>query len=166
MAGTIASGHFSLELPEHPSYQYIEVRPKTLALGAEILGVDLSNVASNKIYAEVADALWRYHVIFFENQKLTSEAHLSLARSLGKPEVHEIFAADGEFPEISILENDETRPPEINTWHTDTTFRDKPSACSILYCQVSNDGGDTMWLNQNLAWKFETIFYKTHLAIF
>ena len=151
MAGTKASGHFSLELPEKPNYEHIEVHPKTLALGAEIRGVDLSKVISNKIYSEIADALWRYHVIFFEEQDLTSEAHLSLARSLGKPEIHEIFKADEEFPEISILENDETRPPEINTWHTDTTFRDRPSACSILYCQISNDGGDTMWLNQNLA---------------
>ncbi len=151
MVGTIAAGHFSLELPERPSYEYIEVCPKTLALGAEIRGVDLSNVKSNKIYDEIADALWRYHVVFFEGQDLSGEAHLSLARSLGKPEVHEIFDSDDDYPEISILENDNKRPPEINTWHTDTTFRDKPSACSILYCQISNDGGDTMWLNQHLA---------------
>ena len=153
MAGSIAAGHFSLELPEKPNYQYIQVQPKTLALGAEISGIDLSDIRSNKVYLEIADALWRYHVVFFENQKLTGQAHLSLARSLGRPEVHEIFDADNDFPEISILENDKDKPPEINTWHTDTTFRDIPSLCSILYCEIANDGGDTMWLNQNLAFE-------------
>ena len=153
MGGSIAAGHFSVNLPDKPNYEYIKVKPKTLALGAEISGVDLSDISSNKVYSEIADALWRYHVVFFEGQKLTPKAHLALARSLGKPEIHEIFTADKDFPEISILENDAKKPPEINSWHTDTTFRENPSLCSILYCEVTNDGGDTMWLNQNLAFE-------------
>ena len=148
--------HHNLVLQENPNYQHIRVKPVTLALGAIVSGVNISDVCSDEVYAEIGDALWRYHVLFFHGQALTAESHLSLARSFGSPELHEIFAADKDYPEISILLNDEDRPPEINTWHTDTTFREKPSLCTILYCQVMPEaGGDTMWLNQNLA--FETL---------
>ena len=146
----------NLVLQEKPNYQHIKVKPVTLALGALVSGVSISEVCSDEVYAEIGDALWRYHVLFFHGQALTAESHLSLARSFGSPELHEIFAADKDYPEISILLNDGDHPPEINTWHTDTTFREKPSLCTILYCQVMPEaGGDTMWLNQNLA--FETL---------
>ena len=148
--------HHNLVLQENPNYQHIKVKPVTLALGALVSGVNISDVCSDEVYAEIGDALWRYHVLFFHEQALTSESHLALAKSFGNPELHEIFEADKDYPEISILLNDEDRPPEINTWHTDTTFREKPSLCTILYCQVMPEaGGDTMWLNQNLA--FETL---------
>ncbi|MBL94564.1 MAG: taurine dioxygenase [Magnetovibrio sp.] len=150
------AGHYALKLNPKPDYQHIKVEPITLALGAYVSGVNFSDVCSNMVYAEIADALWKYHVLFFRNQTLPGKSHLALARSFGKPEVHEIFQADNDYPEISILENDNKRPPEINTWHTDTTFRKKPSLCTILFCETMPEaGGDTMWLNQNLA--FETL---------
>ena len=157
-AQSYVDGHHSIHIPEKPKYDHISVEPLTLALGATITEVDLSNIKSNKVYSEIADALWRYHVVFFHDQTLTADAHLALARSFGEPEVHEIFESDLEMPEISILENDEKRPPEINTWHTDTTFREVPSLCSILYCETMPEaGGDTMWLNQNIA--YETLSF-------
>ena len=149
-------GHYHLVLQDKPNYHHINVEPVTLALGALVSGVSISEVCSDEVYAEISDALWRYHVLFFHGQALTSESHRALAKSFGNPELHEIFEADKDYPEISILFNDRERPPEINTWHTDTTFREMPSLCTILYCEVMPEaGGDTMWLNQNLA--FETL---------
>lgn len=149
-----AAGHHSLKLAEPGRYKHIAVKPATLALGAFISGVDLSEPCEQDVYDEIADALWRHHVLFFRDQAWSPEGHLALARCLGEPEVHEIFAADEAFPEISILENDADRPPEINTWHSDTTFRAKPSLCTVLWCEtVPPAGGDTMWLNQQLAFE-------------
>ena len=148
------TGYHTLALRDKPDYQHIKVEPVTLALGGLVSGVSLSRVCSDEVYAEIADALWQYHVLFFHGQALTAESHLSLAKHFGDPEVHEIFQADKDYPEISILLNDKKRPPEVNSWHTDTTFREKPSLCTILYCEVMPEaGGDTMWLNQNVAFE-------------
>ncbi|MCG8559563.1 MAG: TauD/TfdA family dioxygenase [Hyphomicrobiales bacterium] len=147
-------GHQSIPLPHIATYKHIEVRPAGLALGAHVSGVDLSEPKAPEVYSEIADALWRHHVLFFRDQALTPEAHMALAGHFGETEVHEILRPDPEHPEISILLNDETRPPEINVWHTDVTFREKPSLCSILYCEIAPEaGGDTMWLNQQLAYE-------------
>lgn len=149
-------GHQSVPLPDAYSYKHIEVTPVGLALGAMVSAPDLSEALPKAVYAEIADALWRHHVLFFRKQRLTPESHMTWAKYFGTTEVHEIFKADPRYPEISILENDENNAPEINVWHTDTTFRDKPSLCTILYCEEAPKlGGDTMWLNQSLA--FETL---------
>ncbi len=149
-------GHQSVPLPEVRSYKHIEITPVGLALGALVSAPDLSEPKPEEVYAEIADALWRHHVLFFRNQTLTPESHMAWASHFGQTEVHEIFKPDPQHPEISLLKNDENNPPEINVWHTDTTFRDKPSLCTILYCEEAPKiGGDTMWLNQSLA--FETM---------
>ncbi len=146
--------HFSLTAPAPGNYRHIQVKPVTLALGGLVSGVDLSTVQPPEVYDEIADALWRYHVLFFRDQKLPAEAHVALGRHFGEPERHEIFEANPDHPEISILRNDETRPPEINLWHTDVTFRERPTRCSILYClEAPPAGGDTLWLNQQLAFE-------------
>ncbi|MCB1743886.1 MAG: TauD/TfdA family dioxygenase, partial [Gammaproteobacteria bacterium] len=120
-------GHQSLPLSEIGDYRHIQVERAGLALGAFINGVDLSSVQPAAVYAEIADALWRHHVVFLRDQALSAEAHLALASHFGAPEKHEIFQADTRHREISILENDAERPPEINVWHTDVTYRERPS---------------------------------------
>ena len=63
-AQSYVEGYHSISVPEKPNYDHISIEPLTLALGATITEVDLSNIKSNRVYSEIADALWRYHVIF------------------------------------------------------------------------------------------------------
>lgn len=145
--------YFSLARPETGTYRHIAVRPVALALGAEITDVDLSQPRDPEVYDEIADALWRHHVLFFRGQALSPASHMALAAHFGVMERHEIFKAHPRHPEISVLENDESKPPEINVWHTDVTFRERPTLCSILHCLEAPDvGGDTLWLNQQAAY--------------
>lgn len=145
--------YFSLANPDSNDYRHITARPVALALGAEITGVDLSRPCEPAVYDEIADALWRHHVLFFRDQDLPPASHMALATHFGVMERHEIFKAHPSHPEISVLENDETKPPEINVWHTDVTFRERPTLCSILYCvETPEVGGDTLWLNQQAAY--------------
>lgn len=126
--------HFSFPLPETGAYKHITVEPVTLALGATISGVDLSAPRDAEVYGEIADALWRHHVVFFRDQQLTPESHMALAGHFGGLEPHEIFTPDEDNAVISVLENDADRPPEINAWHTDVTFRRhnrRSARCSI-----------------------------------
>ncbi len=46
-------GYHSLAVPEMPNYEHISVKPMTLALGATISGINLSEIHSNKIYSEI-----------------------------------------------------------------------------------------------------------------
>jgi taurine dioxygenase len=148
--------HFSFPLPETGDYQHISVEPMTLALGAVISGVDLSGPVEAAAYDEIADALWRHHVVFFRGQELTPDGHMALAGHFGEMVEHEIFKADADNAVISVLENDADRPPEINAWHTDVTFRRNPTLLSVLYCEDAPPvGGDTIWMNQALA--FDTL---------
>jgi taurine dioxygenase len=147
-------GHFSLSAPEEKKCKHFTAKPATLALGAYISDIDLSEPLDGKIYDEIADALWHYSVLFFRDQNLTPEGHIALARHFGQLEEHEVFTPDVEHPEISILENDGSKAPEVNRWHSDVTHREKPSLCSILYGeQVPDAGGDTLWLSQRVAYE-------------
>ena len=52
-----------------------------------------------------------------------------------------------------MLENDSTRLPDTNEWHTDLTFRATPPFASILYAaEVPRVGGDTLWANMHAAY--------------
>lgn len=155
-AYALSRNYFSFSAPEEKQYQHIMVKPASLALGAYVSDVDLSKPRKPEVYAEIADALWRHHVLFFRDQALTPEGHIAFARHFGDLEVHEVFMSDPNHPEISILENDAKNPPEVNLWHTDVTFRKEPSLCSILHgVEVPETGSDTLWINQRLA--FDTL---------
>ena len=92
--------------------------------------------------------------VFLRDQALTPENHIALASQFGKPEVHEIFAQDPDHPEISLLINDADKPPEINVWHTDVTFRETPTLATILHCvEAPAVGGDTLFLNAQVAYE-------------
>ena len=50
---------------EAPSFEAIEARPTSAALGAEIHGVDLSQPPRDSQLAEIQEALTHFGVIFF-----------------------------------------------------------------------------------------------------
>jgi len=60
----------------------MEVRRIAGALGAEILGVDLSKTFSEK---RIREAFLEHQVIFFRDQKLDPAQFMAFARTMGKP---------------------------------------------------------------------------------
>ena len=147
-------GHQSVKPTPLRNFRHINVRPAALALGAYVTGVDLTDPQSEDVYEEIATALWDHHVLFFRDQPMKPAAQVAMARYFGEPEAHEIFASVDGHPELSLLENDASKPPEINTWHSDVTYRKAPTLCSILCClECPEVGGDTMFLNTQLAYE-------------
>jgi len=131
------------------NFRHIRVRPLNPTIGAMIEEVDVATPQSTEVYEEIKQALWRHHVVFFRNQPMTPEAHLAMARAFGEPVGHEIFGHLDGYPEISLIENNREHPPEINVWHTDVTFRERPIQVSILHGKViPPSGGDTMFASQ------------------
>ena len=92
-----------------------EVRPLGAALGAEILGADLSRVGKRE-FAAINGALLEHQVIFFREQTFTPAHHRVLAGFFGPAQTHPAYSTVDGFPEITILENDRENPSLIERY--------------------------------------------------
>lgn len=129
----------------------LDVRPLTGACGAEVHGVDLT--ALDAAGWDAVYAAWLEHlVLFFPGQSLDADAHVSLGRRFGEPEIHPfITKRDDDHPEIVVLD---TIGRGADLWHTDVTFSPTPPMASILQMIVNPPrGGDTIFTNQYLAFE-------------
>jgi len=122
-------------------------------IGTEVHGIDLANVDTET--AEwLSNLLVERKVLFFRDQDISKEAHISFARHFGDLEVHPFIENDSGHPEIVLLENDRERPPYINVWHSDVTWREEPSLGSILRARIVPEvGGNTLFANMEAAWE-------------
>ena len=124
-----------------------EINSLTPTIGAEISGIDLCNNLNSQDLDNIYKNLIDHKVIFFRNPNLKPEDHIAFAKSFGDIEPpHPIYPHVENFPEITLLENDPTNPPDTDEWHTDVTFKTEPPFTSILYSkEIPPSGGDTLW---------------------
>ncbi len=129
------------------------------ALGAEI-GVDLSQPLDDAAFREIEAAFHDNIVVFFRGQSLSNERHIAFSRRFGELEVHivEKYLLPG-HPEILLVSNVKNAAGELIgladagfTWHSDVSYRQFPSRCSLLYAKEvpRRDGaalGDTVFAN-------------------
>jgi taurine dioxygenase len=129
-----------------------EVKRLGRHLGAEITGLDLTKSLDDRTFRALEAALIQNKVIFLRDQNLTTRQHVELSRWFGELEVHP-FRPEGEFPEIMVLDNHKDNPVlSTDVWHSDTTFRVKPTKYTILRCQIMPPlGGDTLWCDMEAA---------------
>lgn len=131
----------------------ISVRKMTLAIGAEVGGVDLRD-PSEALTKELTDLLLEHLVLFFRDQDLSPAQHVALGRRFGELHLHSTAASHPEQPEIILLDNDERHPPNIDAWHSDVTMDVEPPMASILRAvEVPAVGGDTMWASMYAAYE-------------
>jgi taurine dioxygenase len=120
------------------------------SLGAEVRGVKLGAV--DPAQADGIKALLTEHlVLFFPEQFLSPEEHVSFARHFGRLEGHpNLKNPFSEAPEIFELAA--TRGGIADEWHSDITFQPQPSVMAILnMIRCPEVGGDTMWANMYKA---------------
>jgi len=131
----------------------IEVRPVTTALGAEISGVDLSKPVDEATFKAIHAALMKHEVIIFRDQEgLTPEGHLALAKQFGTPSVSKKLQHYDGCDVMSLLENDGSKRAVGGLWHADNTDYEKPPMGSLLYAEVvPSAGGDTMFCSMTAA---------------
>jgi taurine dioxygenase len=140
------------------------VRPLAGHIGAEILGVDLTEPLDDEVVAQIRDALLQWKVVFFRAQNISQSQHLAFGRLFGAvtPGHPTIPAAFPDQPEIFLLErkgsnsteSDQNAPSIEKRWHTDVTFVPNPPMASILRgVVVPPYGGDTQWTNLAVAYE-------------
>ncbi|MFG2196438.1 TauD/TfdA dioxygenase family protein [Streptomyces sp. NPDC048639] len=132
--------------------QPLHVRRMSAALGAEIHGVDLTEM-TDPLFEQIHELLLEHLVLFFPGQsRLSPEAHIALGRRLGELEIHPFLPKAQGHPEIALIESD--KGGKADEWHIDVTFRTNPPIASILKLVTCPPvGGDTMWSNQYLAYE-------------
>ena len=132
----------------------LDIRPMTPAIGAEILNIDLGAPDIADRVTEIRAALLKHGVISSRDQDLTQEQHIAFARHFGELEIHPATPKDQPNPEVlRIVHGPKSRGSE-NNWHSDVTWRERPSLGSILYArEVPECGGDTLFANMHLAYE-------------
>lgn len=122
-------------------------------LGAEICGLDLRQGLDAATFRALEAALIENKIIFVRDQHLTTRQHVEISRWFGDLEVHP-FRPEGEFPEIMVLDNHKDNPVlSTDVWHSDTTFRERPTKYTILRCEIMPPlGGDTLWCDMEAAY--------------
>lgn len=134
----------------------IDIRPLTPAIGAELHGIDLGAPDIADHVPAIRAALLAHKVIFFRDQHITAEQHIEFARHFGDLEIHPATPKDQANQEIlRIAHGPDSRGTE-NAWHSDVTWRERPSLGSILRAiEVPAVGGDTLFADMHLA--FQTL---------
>lgn len=146
------TGHFDNQARQ---YRHIEVVPLAAAMGAEVRGVCLTELAADA-FDDVCDALYRHKMIYFRDQALSHAEHEAFSARFGD------FAEDAYTEGVPGHRNvhplikeaaDRSKMVFGEGWHTDSPFLPKPPALTCLYAvDIPPFGGDTIWANAALAY--------------
>ena len=142
------------------------VIPTGAALGADIVGVDLSQPMPHDTYTQIRKA-WNDHLVLrFRGQKLDDPAFLTFARLFGELDRAPIHAGKDvadHHPEITVMSNIKINGQSIGNlghyeavWHTDMSYNERTPIGSALYAiEVPPVGGNTGFANMYQA--FDTL---------
>jgi taurine dioxygenase len=130
----------------------MQVRRIAGALGAEILGVDLSKPFDEKALRK---AFLEHQVLFFRDQKLDPAQFMAFARSMGKPVEYPFVKGIEGFPEvIEVKKLEHERHNFGGIWHSDTAYLQEPPMGSMLLArEIPPYGGDTEFASQYAAYE-------------
>ena len=134
----------------------LQVNPLTCSIGAELSNVHLGAAAEDEgLMAEIRQALLKHRVIFFRDQDITRAEHVAFARKFGELEDHPVVGSHPDYPGLVQIYKTPDSPLDrnVNSWHTDATWREQPPMGCVLRCvECPPVGGDTMWVNMVMAY--------------
>src|SRR4051812_42531844 len=132
----------------------IQIRPLTLAIGAEVTGVDLRLPLADDDVACLRQALLEHLVLFFRDQDVDDGQQLAFALRFGPMHVSPLQTVHQDAPEIVVLHHTPPGGEGAAGWHSDTTFLAAPPMGSILRAvQLPQLGGDTCFASMYAAYE-------------
>ncbi len=145
------------------------IKPVSEALGAEVVGLDISRPLDGSTLARVKDAFQEHHLLCFRDQVLNDDEFVAFSTQFGpleefpeadktkeKIEVYHVanVSLDGEH--LDPTDHQVTYQRNNARWHTDSSYRYTPSLASLLYgIEVLPDGapgGETGFSNMLKAY--------------
>ncbi|QHF26363.1 TauD/TfdA dioxygenase family protein [Pseudomonas sp. R32] len=140
--------------------QAFEILPFSGAVGAEVIGLDLTRAVSAEDFTRIHRAHLDHHVLVFRDQRITPEQQIAFSRRFGVLQIHVLkqFLLRG-HPEILIVSNIIENGQNIGLgdagkfWHSDLSYKELPSLGSMLHAQeLPREGGDTLFADMHKAW--------------
>lgn len=129
------------------------VEPLSPTVGAEIGNIDLTAPLDDEQYAALRGALLEHKLLVFRDQDISAAQQVALAQRFGELEVHPVFPHHPDHPELVMLGGDGKIPGRENIYHSDVSWRARPSMGSMLRCiECPKVGGDTIWVNMAAAY--------------
>jgi taurine dioxygenase len=133
-------------------YKHIRPVPRMPNFAAWIEGVDLTQPLTALVKAELRQALFDFEVLFFKPQKISSERHMALAQVFGQMSTGAFFDRSADAPDLEMIVNDADRPPNIDVWHTDMSWKANPPLGTVIQItEVPPSGGNTCWCSTSKA---------------
>jgi taurine dioxygenase len=131
------------------------VRPLSPALGAEIVGIDLSKEIDDFPFAQIRDAWHDHIVILLRDQELSEEDEVRFAEKFGPPAVIHTKQFVRNHPAVMLISNIREDGKPIGAlpdgemhFHTDQCHQERPAMASMLYAlEVPRRGGNTLFAN-------------------
>ena len=133
----------------------MEVRPIAGALGAEVVGIDLSHDLPPATVAAIKRAFLDHLVLFFRDQDLSSDAFMRVSAMFGQPVDYPFLKGLDGYPHIApVVKLPHQTVNFGGNWHADTTYFEHPPMASLLVArELPPFGGDTQFANQYLAYE-------------
>ncbi|MEG2999791.1 MAG: TauD/TfdA family dioxygenase [Comamonas sp.] len=166
MSAVLATYDFSrpTRLKDAAPQQDFVIRPVPGAagnLGAEVLGLDLSRPLSDADFDRLQQAHWQHHVLVFRDQRITPAQQVAFSRRWGPLQIHVLrqfqLAGHPEILQVSNIRDAQGQPEGLGDagqlWHSDLSYKEKPSLGSLLHAQeLPSEGGDTLFADQHAAY--------------
>ncbi len=131
----------------------LTITPVTPSIGAEIGGIDLREPCDAATFAALDQAWLDHKVLFFRDQRISTEQHIAFCRQFGDLERHPFAPPKPGYPEVLLVISNEYRRGNENTWHSDVTWRECPSRGSMLHAiEIPAVGGDTLFADMEAAY--------------
>ncbi|MEH2036584.1 TauD/TfdA dioxygenase family protein [Nostoc sp.] len=139
----------------------VKIRSIDAPLGAIVTDLNASQAIAPEVILQLKEALRDRHILIFKDQKLSDRELLNFSLYFGalfvpSDETPVLASKPGETPvviPISNVDGGYTGTGEL-TFHSDHKWTPTPSSGSLLYAlEIPTHGGDTYWLNTNLAYE-------------
>ncbi|MFL6534017.1 MAG: taurine dioxygenase [Pseudomonas sp.] len=130
------------------------ITPLSIALGAQISGIDISHPLSLEDRDFIEQALLEHQVLFFRDQPIEPPQQARFAAYFGDLHIHPIYPNVPDQPEVLVLDTAVTDVRDNAVWHTDVTFLPTPALGAVLSAKLLPAfGGDTLWASGIAAYE-------------
>ena len=152
----------------------IEFIPLCEALGAEVVGIDVTTKLSDQTIAEIREGWLKYNILLFRKQEMTIEQQMAFTEQFGVLKVstnsRNRFPA---HPEVLVFSNIKVDDEYIGSppartgegWHSDFFYLKEPAGGSFFYAkEMPEEGGDTWFANMTRAFEALSEGKKTEIS--
>ncbi len=142
----------------------LQIKRLSDALGAEVLGLDLSRPVTGGDLQDIQSAFLEYQLLCFRSEPLTPRDFARVARYFGEPQLQLLRSQRvDDVPEVSVLEStyktaddkpDDLTLVRLSGWHTDDSYFEIPAKATMLQVLSQPDsGGETRFCNTRRAYE-------------